>query len=185
MNIRAALILPLLLATAACGWHAGLHVPQGTRIGVEVFETDREILERGLEPLLTEEISRALIDRLGAPIECPERADLVVRGRILDYRRRPGIRNKENQLLETGLFVRASAELVERRTGNVVVPVKEAQVWSGYSTDRSLESEEAARQRALRHVADSLVLDLFRPGAARVPSAPGAQDGSLDDSGAR
>ncbi len=157
-------ILALLCGTAGCGWHAALALPEGARrVGVEIFETHREVLERGLEPLLCDEISRAVTDWIGAPLESPSRADLLVRGRILEYRRRPGIRNSENQLVETGLYFAAAAELVDRRSGRIVVPTKEAHVWSGYSTEVSLANEQAARARALRHVADSLVLELFRP----------------------
>jgi hypothetical protein len=177
-------LLALLVGLPACGWRAGLSLPAGVQhVGVEVFEADRDVLERGLEPLFTQEISRALIDRVGAPIEAPSRADVILRGRILEYRRRPGIRNSDNQLLETGIYVRASAELVDRRTGRIVVPVKETHVWSGYSTDLSLENEQIARERALRHVADSLVLDLFRP--TTVGASDAATDGAESAAGAR
>jgi hypothetical protein len=176
-------LLAVLLGAAACGWRAGLSLPAGVRhVGVEIFESDRDVLERGLEPLFTREISRALIDRVGAPIETPSRADLILRGRILEYRRRPGIRNSDNQLLETGLYVRATAELIDRRSGHVVVPTKETHVWSGYSTDLSLENEDVARERALRHVADTLVLDLFRPSTGAPDDAP---DGAESATGSR
>ena len=40
-----------------------------------------------------------------------------LRAEILEYRRRGGVRNQDNELIETAVFVRARAELVERRTG--------------------------------------------------------------------
>ncbi len=163
-----------LLVVLGCGWHAGLVPPDGSHsVGVEIFETRREVLERGLEPLLSEELSKAVVEFVGAPLATPGRADVVVRGRILEYRRRAGIRNTQNELVETGVFILASAELVDRRSGKVLVPTREAHNWTGYALDRPVENEDDARQRALRYVAQTLVFDLFTaPEGAAAPVEP-------------
>ncbi len=172
---RRAFALALLLVPA-CGWHAGLVPPGGSKsIGIEIFETQREVFERGLEPLLSEELSKAVVEFVGAPLATPGRADVVVRGRILAYRRRAGIRNTENELIETGVFVLASAELVDRRSGKVLVPTQEAHNWSGYALDLPVENEENARQRALRYVAQTLVFELFTPPAGDAAPAEAAE----------
>jgi hypothetical protein len=167
----AALSALLLGAGAAgCGWHAGLAPPpleselQGPkRVAVEYFEARPELLVRGLEPLLQDQITLVLSDLVGARLVAPAQAELLVRGRILDYRRRGGIRNKDNQLLESGVRIVVSAELVDTRTGKTVRTPVTADVWSGYTAgpEQAVDNEREARDRALRHIAESLVLQLF------------------------
>lgn len=175
-SFRASAGLALLLGTGACGWSAGLSAPEGGEsIGVEVFVSERHILERDLGPPLSDAITRAVADLVGAPIESPGRADLVLKGEILEYRRRAGVRNRDNELVETGVFFEASARLVDRRTGSVVAPTRKAQVWSGYALDRaSVGNEALARERAIRYVAETLVLDLF----GRGDENPGPPEGN-------
>lgn len=161
------LLASLALATAACGWHAGLPVPvEASTIGVEVARREGKVLERGLEPELTAALSQAVIDWIDLPLVAPDEADLVVRSELLEYRRRGGVRNLQNELIETAVFVRARAELYDRRTGRVVGEPKIAQEWSGFALDEAAANEEEAQRRILRHVADALVLELFGGGAA-------------------
>lgn len=152
----------------ACGWHAGLETPAGARtVGVEAARRQGTLLERGLEPELTAALSQAVVDWVGLPLVAPDEADLVVRAELLEYRRRGGVRNRDNELLETAVFVRAKATLVDRRRARESAPVQ-AQEWSGYALDDP-RNEDAARERALRHVATSLVLGLFEPDGAEAP----------------
>lgn len=170
MKALAALLTGLL---ASCGWHAGLAVPEGAHsIGVEAVRRSATVLERGLEPRLTDALSEAVVDWVDLPLADPREADLVVRAELLEYRRRGGVRNTENELIETAVFVRARAELVDRRTGRASGSVQ-AQEWSGYALD-DVNNEEAASERALRHVAVSLILDLFG-GTATAPRPAGAR----------
>lgn len=178
--------LALLAGAGACGWHTGL-VPAeligpGRTVGVEIFLPNRErVLARDLEPFLHEELSRAVSDLVDVPLAPPERADVVMRGRIVEVRRRSGIRRANtggpdplNDLLETSLRIVVSAELVERTTGKVLRPARNSGVTSGYAV--SLENEEAARQRAFRTLAETLVLELFGNEAA-----PGRGEGGRDE----
>lgn len=159
------------LAVTGCGWHAGLAAPEGARsIGVEAVRRSATVLERGLEPRLSDALSAAVVDWVDLPLADPSEADWILRTEILEYRRRGGVRNQDNELIETAVFVRARAELVERRTGRKRGPVQ-AQEWSGYSLD-DVGHEEGASERALRHVADSLVLDLFGQGLAPTSAPP-------------
>ena len=156
------LALALLLSSTSCGWHAGLPVPAGAAtIGVEVARREGTVLERGLEPELTAALSQAVVDWVDLPLVAPAEADLVVRSQVLEYRRRGGVRNTENELIETAVFVRARAELFDRRTGKVLGQPKEAQEWSGFALDEAVPNEEEAQTRVLRHVAAALVLELF------------------------
>ena len=165
------LLSPVLLLAPACGWNTGLVPTEHTgSVGVEVTASPTTVLERDLEPILSDAFTQAVVDLVDAPLAPPRSADLVLRGHVQQYRRRGGIRNRENQLRETGLFVQVTAELVDGRTGGVVVPAKQAQVWNGYAIDSaSLRNEAEARERAFRYVAESLVLDLF---ASRPPPPP-------------
>jgi hypothetical protein len=165
-HASAALLLALL---AGCGWHAGIEAPPGARsIGIEAVRRNEHVLERGLEPLLTEQLSRSVSDWVALPLASPSQADLVVRGEILDYRRRSGVRNTQNELIETAVFIRAQAELFDRTSGRTSAPVF-AQAWSGFALDDPAQ-EEAARDRALRVIAETLVLDLFQDGP--LPAEP-------------
>ena len=158
-----ALLASLALLASACSWHTGLVVPEGARsVGVEAARRDGTVLERGLEPQLTAALSEAVVDWVELPLANPDEADLVVRSKVLEYRRRGGVRNRHNELIETAVFVRASAELFDRRQGNVVTAV--AQEWSGFALDDPA-NEDDARVRVLRHVADALVLELFSGGS--------------------
>jgi len=172
--MRLALASVLAACCAACGWHAGVGVPEGARsVGVEAAKREGSVLERGLEPLLTDALSEAVEDWVDLPLVAPDQADLVVRAEVLEYRRRGGVRATGNRLLESAVFVRARAELFDRRRGALSGEPVQAQEWSGYSLDDPL-NEDAARDRALRHVAVSLVLDLFEPPAA-APTPPAAR----------
>lgn len=152
----------LALATSACGWRAGLPVPAGaTTIGVEVARREGTVLERGLEPELTAALSQAVVDWVDLTLVAPGEADLVLRSEVLEYRRRGGVRNRSNELIETAVFVRARAELLDRRTGRLLGEPEVAQEWSGFALDEAAANEEEAQARALRHVAAALVLELF------------------------
>ena len=163
------LVLALALALlAGCGWHSGLEAPGGARsIGVEVFDVPRGILVRDLEPRMNDAVTKALVDLVDVPLASPSSADLVVRGQITEYQRRGGVRDAENQLRESGVYIAASAWLVDRRTGRQTTETATAAVWSGFVIDPqfSFENEGEARDRALGNLARTLVLELMTTGS--------------------
>jgi len=169
---RLAAALALVGLAGGCGWSAGLAPPDllgpGRTVGVEVFDTSREQVDAlGLEPELHAELSRAVSDLVDAPLETPEQADVLVRGRIVEVRHRGGIRRantggatqSRNDLLETSLRVVVSVELVDRTSGAILRPARNVAASSGYAV--GAENEDQARARVLRYLADSIVLDLF------------------------
>lgn len=159
------------LWASGCGWHVGGLAPEGARsVGVEIFWTNERVLERDLEPALQSELSRAVGDLSGLPLARVGDADLVVRGRIQEYRRRSGIRSPDNELLETGLRLQVDAELFDRRSGEVLESAP-ARIWSGYAL-LGIGQESAAQERALRNLAETLALELFHPTEAAPASAP-------------
>jgi len=170
-----ALALPGL-CLSGCGWHAGLLAPGGAQsIGVEVFETDRTLLERNLEPIVSGAITRAVSDLVQTPLAAPQRADIVVKGEILNYNRRSGARNSDNELVETGIYVLIRASLWDRRNNKELVAPIARHGWSGYALgDGAILNESQTRLRVIDYVARTLVLDLF---TGRIPVA---EDASTD-----
>lgn len=160
---NALLCLCLCLAAAACGYNSSLRVTEHHEsVGVDIF--GNESMERDLEALLHDQLTRVLRDQSDAHLVDPRLAQAVIRGTILTYHRRSGIRNRENQLLETGIYIEIQAKLFVR--GNET-PVRSCtpNTWVGYTLDPAQpENESDARDRALRHLAEEVVLDLLGPG---------------------
>lgn len=170
-----ALILP------ACGYRTGLTLPEGTRtVGVEIFGNDSKL--RDLERAFHEAITDSLTERVDAPLVPPREAQVVVRGRVVSYTRRGGIRNTDNQLLESGVAITVEARLErDGPQGPEVLAATVASSESGYVLDRppppnpppfmspqqspavlgDTPSELDARDRVIRNLADRVVLDLF------------------------
>ena len=164
MKARAALLS--LGLCASCGYATGRIVPQKVEsVGVELFENDSPL--RDIEVRLHQELSRSVRDLVEVPIVDPGSADRIVRGRILDYQRRDGVRNGENQLLETSVRILATAELVDRQTGAIVTKSTPPYVDVGYILDSpdigNSRNELPARERAIVNLAEQIVLDLFVP----------------------
>lgn len=165
---RGPLLLGLGLGAASalglaggCGYSSGVRVSDrlGT-VGVTYFgnKTLEPDVERPFQDALTTSI-RSLTD---VAIADPARAEVVLRGEILDYRYRGGVRSSDNELLETGLYLEAEAGLYDRRSSRPVGPQRRAHVWIGYAVDEP-NGAQNARDRAIRYVADELVLTLFSP----------------------
>jgi hypothetical protein len=198
--------LALAALAGACGYTTGMRVPQaeGRTVGIDFF--DNLTPERDIERELHEELSRVVLQLVDAPLRAPDHSDLVLRGTVVRYQRRGGIRNPDNELLETGIRLEARGSLWRRRRPSDPPPLPRAERQErskerlGYDHRRGLTyerdfsrppvladfdeaewievktaraqvqigyilgdagNEEAARDRALRNVAERLVLDLF------------------------
>jgi len=198
--VRSALaVLVLALAVGSCGYSTGFRVPEGVQtVGVEVFGNDSRL--RDLELELQDALVRSTSRLVHAPIVDPSEADLVLRGRIVEYRRRGGIRSPENVLLETGVRIVVDVQLVRRFPQSAVAPGPEpdrSDQPPSPSDDRismpttapnervlrpmratqefgyrlaEPNGEALARERTLTNLADRIVLDLF--GALAYESTP-------------
>jgi hypothetical protein len=156
---RIALLAGLVLAS--CGYSTGLRVAERHQtIGVEFF--GNRTYERDLERPFYDELSRVLRDTSDAALVDPGRAQVVVRGTIRSFHRRSGVRSTDNERLETGIYFEVEAVLVDRaRDVPIRGPVRHG-AWVGYTLVPP-ENERDARERAMRNVAQELVLDLFAP----------------------
>jgi hypothetical protein len=155
--VKSAALLATLLA--GCGYSTGLRLePEYESIGVEVFGNESQMrdVERDLHVALT----RVVRDRVIAPLEAPSRADLVVRGDVLEVRFRPGIRTTGNQQVESGLIVRARASLWDPGAEKLVTGPVMATTQVGYTLDSPF-GEQDARRRVMENLAERLVLDLM------------------------
>jgi hypothetical protein len=165
---------------AGCGYRTGLVLPegQGSSVAIGIFDNDSKL--RDLEAPLNAAIAQSAERLLDAKLTAPERADYVMRGRILSYEKRGGIRSAENELLETGVIIVVEAELVRG-----LAPIPDAEVnaseeppgpvartrasaTAGFRLDEP-DGERLARERCLRNLADRIVLDLFAPLAYEPP----------------
>ncbi len=163
-----AVSIVLAAAMAACGYHTGLTVPDGMRtVGVEFFGNEGPL--RDVEVQLQSELAQAVERMVPVRIVDPTHADMIVRGRVLDYSKRGGIRSEDNKLLETGIRITVEASLVDPTPhfdsdGKPLPPrvLRKAltSTASGYRIEEP-DGERAARARALRNLADRLTLDLF------------------------
>lgn len=187
---RACLCLALLAVAGGCGYSTGLRVPEQVRtVGVEVFGNDSK--ERDLEVEFQRYLADAVDRLVHAPLVAPEQADLILRGRIVSYERRNGIRSPDNVLLETGVRITIEIQLVQRFDQSVVSagdePLRSDLPRSHLDDRNSLPptrenervlrpmrasqefgylvdepfAEAVARERTLASLAERLVLDLF------------------------
>lgn len=177
-----ALCAALACLAASCGWHTARLKPTAARsVGVEIFGIDvlkDRVPLRDIEPEVHAALSRAVSDLVDLPLVESDRADVVVRGRVLQYRRRGGIRSSDNDLLETGVRVQLEAVLVERSTNAELAKATSA-LWSGHVVGGP-DEERKARERALESLCDRLVLELFGEACyePRPPAAGAVQPGT-------
>ena len=109
--MRAWLLAVLLLC--GCGYSSGFFLPDGrVTVGVEFFDNTSPVrdLEAELHGYLTDSVQRMVHARIVPPDE----ADYVIRGTVVTFARRRGIRSPDNVQLERGIRIAAQAELWER-----------------------------------------------------------------------
>lgn len=153
-----ALLLAGLLCLAACGYRMGLVLPEGQRqVGVRFFSNDSP--QPDLERALHGAVTRALRDRTQAELVRPERAKLVVSGRILDYRRRRGIRSAGNLWQESAVIIEVESSLIEVSSGVELARTRSSSS-VGFTFGVAGGEAQAAR-RALNNLGERLVLELF------------------------
>lgn len=166
--LLAVLLVPLLFA--GCGYSSGFVLPDGRfTVGVEYFGNNSPVrdLEAELNDYLTDSVQRMVHARLVPP----EEADYVIRGTVVTFARRRGIRSPENVRLETGVRIAAQAELWERgrpEEGGDLTRLYDQRFSSesGFRLEEPM-GEDQARDRVLRNLADEVVIELFGFLAAR------------------
>ena len=152
-------ILCLALSSPSCHYNIGLTAPEGySEVAVEIFANDTR--EPDLERALQSSLTREVRDRVPLHLVAPEQSELVVEGRLVNFNRIRGIRNPKNQIMESGVQITAEAWVARRSSGERISNTITAQATVGYAIDDS-RGERAARERALRQLAEILIVDLF------------------------
>ncbi len=164
------------LFAVSCGYSSGLRVPEGHEsVGLEVFANPSAL--RNLEGDVYRALSASMTQLVSTPLVAPDDADLRVRGRIIEFRRRGGVRDENNRLQETGNRVTVEAWL-ETPSGTRVGELAETTMETGYivgegsldtsTLDKTVRNpiqeranELSARERTLRLAAEELVFELF------------------------
>jgi hypothetical protein len=157
--IQALWLAWLVTGLTGCGYTTGLTLgPDYHSVGLEIFgnDTPEPDLELGLHRALT----RATRNMLDARLVDPTQSQLVVRGRLIRFQRRAGLRSADNVWMEGGVWITAEAELVDLRRDVTLVGPLRAEANVGY-TRTNREAEPDTRRRALTNLAERLVLDLF------------------------
>ena len=158
------------IGTGACGYRAGFELGAGQQIGVAIF--DNQSLERDIERELHAQLTDAVQRMVASPLVSPGRADYRIEGRVVEYRRRTGIRDIDNRRLESGVQIIVSARLVRavapggRADDDSSRIVREITVSDerGFLFADPL-GEASARDEVLRNVADRIVIDLMADSA--------------------
>lgn len=170
MRASARLLIALCAALAplGCGYTTGLTLPDTYQsVGVQIFGNDTKVPD--LEARMSNALTESVRSRVDTHLVSPEHADLVIRGRLIDYERRNGVRSPQNQLLETGVRITVEARLVRHSAepGGKDIVLKEVRFddESGYRVDEADQSpgEFSAVNRILRRMSDRIVLELFVP----------------------
>lgn len=149
----------LLASLASCGYTSGVRLPAGAQtLGVTVFDNfgPQPEVERDLFACLSSQANR-MVD---AELVAPQKADLVIRGEIVEYRRLHGILNKEGQLQQSGVRLILRAWIEDQRLGVRIGDTMQVDQAVRYVIHAG-EEEFGARQTALQHLCQELILDLF------------------------
>jgi hypothetical protein len=167
---------------ASCGYSSGVRLPQGAEsVGVSVFDNLSPLpeIERELFACLSTQASRMIDGELVAP----SRADVIVRGEIVDYRRLYGVLNREGMLQQSSVRIVLRAWLEDRETGERMGDTIQVDQAIRYVI-RARQEEAGARDQALAQLCQELVLDLFNQPDYRMAPPPEdleAEQESLDD----
>ena len=149
----ALLLLPLALA-CGCGYRF-VSGPEGLQdVRVVSVETPRnESFQTGAEYVVAEALRAELLRRGGATLsEDPERADLVISGRVLEVESRP--RSLSSVILALEIELALSLELeATRRDGSVLSLPRHLRERELYVASADVEAERKNRDEALGRVA--------------------------------
>ncbi|MFT5050846.1 MAG: hypothetical protein ACI8QZ_002252 [Chlamydiales bacterium] len=166
-----AVLLALGSLVVSCGYSTQLRVAtkdgEARTIGVEIFGNDT--LERDLERELHEELTRAVRNLVDGDLVSPDRAEVVLRGKLTQFARRGGIRSPDNELLQTGVLIAVEASLIERVTSVDLTGTLPITVDVGFTLTGS-GMEASARNRAVQNLANRIALDLFTAASVRKPT---------------
>ncbi len=153
------------LALSACGYHLGGLKPTALKdmntFCVEVFEN--QTLHPNAGMLMTTAMANALQSDGTYRMAPQNEADFVVRGAVTRIVRESLITDTEDTYIskQIGACVYVKYQIVNRKTGEVLLSSEETETASYFNQLGSTESaQEAAISYATRRIAEEIVIDL-------------------------
>jgi len=158
VSVRLSLILVIALLFAGCGYHlaAGDLREVGT---IAIVSPRNETGEPGLDRIVADALRRELLRRSGARIaENPEKADVVVRGKIVGVQ--TVARGLSSVVLVLEYETQVTLELEAKRGDQVVVAPTRFEDSERHLASGDVEAQRKNRVEALRRIA-SLIAARF------------------------
>lgn len=160
--------LGAVISLTSCGYHAGGYQPaalQGKKSAfVEVFANHT------IQPMLSSQTTAAVCDLLQRDgtytLALPQKADIIVRGDVVDITRSSLRTNPYDSYLssEVQLTVRVNYQILDRRSGRVLMKGQVTGKGSNLSTTGNVQGavDNALNSAAIR-AAEALVTNLTMP----------------------
>lgn len=146
------------LLGGSCGYHLGFVRPQGIQtVAVQVFEN--QTFRRGVELALTEQLSEEIATRSGLFLESADRADAVLKGKILDIVDSILLVGPNGEVRESAVWLDVEAELVDRRNGRSIAKIR-LKDRAEFLTDNN-QNRQTATEKASGRIAEKIVYGLF------------------------
>jgi len=153
--LRAALLVLLGAAAAACGYRLGPAAPVAGAGTVRIPVFENRTYRRGVETDLARQITASLSSRSRLRL-VDEGGDLVVEGTIVEIRE-DLLSAKENEVVrESALFVTAEVTVRDGRTGDAVVKLRRITERESFVPGIG-ETLRSARVEALKRLAEDVV----------------------------
>ncbi len=160
--------LSALMVTVSCGYRAGGYQPSALRgkksASVEVFTNYT------IQPMLSSQTTAAVCDLLQRDgtytLVSPQKADIIIRGSIVDITRSSLRTNPYDSYLssEVQLTVKVSYQIIDRKSGRVLMNGQVSGRGSNLSTTGNVQGavDNALNSAAIR-AAEALVTNLTMP----------------------
>lgn len=154
------ILLLTALSVTGCGYSLGYRTPPGVKtVAVPIFWNATFPLRREVEMDLTSAFRQEIQARTDLRIiDESSSPDMVVRGRILDFRERVVAEGDRDAKLESNLVARVELEVENYRDGTTwTTQVSDVEPFSSIEGG---EGFDVGRRRAIRNVAEKLVVAL-------------------------
>jgi hypothetical protein len=177
--LHAGLLTVLVLAVGGCGYSLGYSTPPGVKtISIPIFWNATFPLRREVEVELTSAFRQEIQARTDLRIiDESSSPDAVIRGRIVEFRERVVAEGRRDEKTESNVVAIVDLEIENYRDGTLrierVSDVEPFSIQAG-------ESFEVGRRRAIRNIAEKLVVALedWGPGGEEVEEPKAAGTGS-------
>jgi hypothetical protein len=150
-------VCTLLLAVLVAGCGPYSFNPAGrqaySNIAVPLFENRSS--EYGIREALTEGVIDGFIQDGTLPVVNERRADVVLRGTVVNYVRRPYTYDAQEQVQEYRVYITISARLEDPVKRKVLWEEPQLSQWGEF--EAATETEDQGKQRAIGKLAEDIV----------------------------